>query len=184
MDHDMRFERLISDGLAASSEHHLEAALDLFTRASALRPASGIPHFLIGSEHAAAGNQAAAETAFANAVLLAPGFELARYQLGLLQFSGGRAAVALVTWQPLFGLGPQASLGRFVRGFAALAQDGLQEALALFESGLACDDLNVAVASDVRQVTSGLRSLLSSAEDGTPPAEGHVLLAAYARGLH
>ncbi|MFI4927378.1 MAG: hypothetical protein ACHP7E_06805 [Burkholderiales bacterium] len=184
MDHDTRFDGLIRDGLSASSGQQPEAAIDLFARASELRPGSGLPHFLIGSEHAAAGNQQAAESAFANAVLLAPGFELARYQLGLLQFSAGRAALALVTWQPLFGPGAQASLGRFVRAFAALAQDGLQEAVALFEAGLACDDLNIAVASDVRQVTAGLRALLSSREDGAPPAEEHVLLAAYARGLH
>lgn len=183
MDQDMPFDRLISDGLAASSEHHPQEAIDLFARASELRPGSGIPHFLIASEHAAAGNQPAAECAFANAVLLAPDFELARYQLGLLQFSAGRAAVALVTWQPLFGLGPHASLGRFVRAFAALAQDRLQEALALFGAGLACDELNAAVASDVRKVTAGLRALLSSSEDGAP-GEEHVLLAAYARGLH
>jgi hypothetical protein len=184
MDHDTRFEGLISEGLAASSDNRSEAAIDLFTRASELRPGSGIPHFLIGSEHAAAGNLQAAEPAFANAVLLAPGFDLARYQLGLLQFSAGRAAVALVTWQPLSGLGTQASVGQFVRAFAALAQDGLQEALALFEAGLACDDLNTAVASDIRKVTAGLRALLSSPEHGARPAEAHVLLAAYARGLH
>jgi hypothetical protein len=184
MDHDTRFEGLISDGLAASSDNRSEAAIDLFARASELRPGSGIPHFLIGSEHAAAGNLQAAEPAFANAVLLAPGFDLARYQLGLLQFSAGRAAVALVTWQPLSGLGTQASVGQFVRAFAALAQDGLQEALALFEAGLACDDLNTAVASDIRKVTAGLRALLSSPEHGAQPPEAHVLLAAYARGLH
>ncbi|MBK6006912.1 hypothetical protein JJB11_12495 [Ramlibacter ginsenosidimutans] len=184
MDQDTRFDGLISEGLAASSGQQRQAAIDLFTRASALRPASGIPHFLIGSEHAAAGDLQAAESAFANAVLLAPGFELARYQLGLLQFSAGRAAIALVTWQPLFGLGRQASLGRFVRAFAALAQDGLQEALALFEAGLACDDLNLTVASDVRQVTAGLRALLSSPGESAPRGEAHVLLAAYARGLH
>lgn len=184
MDHDMRFEGLISEGLAASGEDRTEAALALFTRAGELRPGSGLPHFLIGSEHAAAGRLEAAEAAFANAVLLAPGFDLARYQLGLLQFSAGRAALALVTWQPLFDLGAQASLGCFVRAFAALAHDDLQEALATFEAGLACDDLNVAVASDVRQVTAGLRGLLSSQADGAPAAEGHVLLVAYARGLH
>lgn len=180
----MRFEGLISDGLAASGERHPESAIALFTSASELRPGSGLPHFLIGSEHAAAGNLDAAESAFANAVLLAPGLMLARYQLGLLQFSARRAAMALVTWQPLFALDTQASLGCFVRAFAALAQDALQEALATFEAGLACDDVNVAVASDVRQVTAGVRALLSAQDDGSPPAKAHVLLAAYARGLH
>ncbi len=184
MDQDARFETLIGEGLAASREDHAETAISLFMQASEQLPSSGVPHFLVGSEHAAAGDMQAAEASFANAVLLAPEFELARYQLGLLQFSSGRAAVALVSWQPLFALPQQRSLGRFVRAFAALAQDRLQEALALFESGLACEDLNPAVAGDVRQVTAGLRGLLSSQGDSVPGAEAHVLLAAYARGLH
>ena len=72
MNEDARFEGLIAEGLAASRENRTEAARDLFAQASALMPASGIPHFLIGSEHAAAGDIEKAEAAMANAVLPAP----------------------------------------------------------------------------------------------------------------
>lgn len=182
MNEDARFEGLIAEGLAASRENRTEAARDLFAQASALVPASGIPHFLIGSEHAAAGDVEAAEAAMANAVLLSPEFMLARYQLGLLQFSSERAAVALVTWQPLFRLGDQESLGHFVRGFAALAQDQFEEALRHYRAGMACPDANPAVAADIAQVVNAVERLQQRAD--TPAradAPQHVLLTGYGR---
>lgn len=185
MDPDARFRALIDEGLAASQADRRPAALDLFTRASELCPSSGIPHFLIGSEHAAAGDMAAAEEAFANAVLLAPEFVLARYQLGLLQFSGGRVAMALVTWEPLHALPDDQSLGQFVRGFAALAQGQRQEALERFQAGQACPDANIAVAADIVLVMNALQRLGNPQEPPVPDTDsGHVLLASYARGLH
>ncbi|MBC5784231.1 hypothetical protein H8N03_14865 [Ramlibacter sp. USB13] len=186
MNADERFQALIRQGLAASRDNRREAALDLYAQAGAVLPGSGIPHFLIGSEHASAGDLAAAEAAFATAVLLSPDFPLARYQLGLLQFSSQRAAMALVTWGPLLSLGPADSLGHFVRGFAALAEERLEESAQHFASGLACADANPAVASDIRQVLEAVHGLVSG-KQGAPadePTASHVLLAAYGRGLH
>src|ERR1044071_3407463 len=105
MDSTDSFEGLVRDGLAASRAGRAQAALELFAQASAALPSSGIPHFLIATEHAAAGDAAAAEAAFANSVLLSPEFVLARYQLGLLQFCSNRPALALVTWDRLLALG-------------------------------------------------------------------------------
>ena len=185
MDQDKRFEELIGAGLSASGENRRQAALDLFAQASAVLPSSGIPHFLIASEHAAAGDMDAAEAAFANAVLLAPDFALARYQLGLLQFSSAGAALALLTWEPLFALPASESLGHFVRGFAALAQDRYAESFEHFAAGTEAPGVNPAVASDIRQVMEAVQRL-ASAQDGDAerPEASHVLLAGYARGLH
>jgi hypothetical protein len=188
MDKDPRFERLIAEGLAASEANRGEAAIALFAQASAVLPSSGIPHFLIGSEHAAAANVDAAEAAFANAVLLAPGFALARYQLGLLQFSSQRAGIALLTWEPLFSAPATEALGHFVRGFSELAQDHFDSCLQHFRTGMACADANAAVCSDIAKVVESVERLLQqSPPAGSPPPEqatGHVLLAGYSRGLH
>lgn len=180
-----RFQGLIDAGLAASRDNHVQQALDLFREAGVEAPGSGIPHFLIGSEHAAAGDMAAAESAFANAVLLSPEFMLARYQLGLLQFTSSRAAVALVTWGPLFALPSAQSLGHFVRGFAALAQDRFADCLEHLRAGLACDEVNPAVGADIRQVIDAVERL-PQVQGGAPreTAASHVLLAGYGRGLH
>jgi tetratricopeptide (TPR) repeat protein len=186
MDTNSRFDQLIAQGLAASAEDRSEAAMDLFAQASAVVPSSGVPHFLIGSEHASAGNLEAAEVAFANAVLLAPDFHIARYQLGLLQFSSQRAAIALLTWQPLFGLAESEPLGHFVRGFAALAEDRLRDAIAHFQSGLERNASNPALASDIDKVIQALQALLqrNSSQPATDAAPAHVLLSRYSGGLH
>jgi tetratricopeptide (TPR) repeat protein len=182
MDEDARFEGLIAQGLAASQENRAQAALDFFAQASALVPASGIPHFLIGAEHAAAGDLPSAEAAFANAVLLSPEFLLARYQLGLLQFSSDRAAMALVTWQPLVRLPAQESLGHFVRGFAALAQDQFDEALRHYRGGLACQGANPSVAADIARVVEAVERLAQrTAGAGSEETSQHVLIAGYGR---
>lgn len=180
------FDQLIARGLEASRLGDANAALELFAEASVLVPASGIPHFLIGSEHAAAGNVEAAEAAFANAVLLAPEFHIARYQLGLLQFSSGRAAIALLTWQPLFALAESDPLVHFVRGFAALAQDQFEASLAHYRSGLERNADNPAVSADIGKMIEAVESLLQRpASESTPPgAPGHVLLSGYMKGLH
>jgi tetratricopeptide (TPR) repeat protein len=180
------FERLMQQALAASQVNDTEGALRLFTQASAEQPSSGLPHFLMGAELAQAGRIAEAEAAFANAVLLAPDLAIARYQLGLLQFTSGRAALALVTWQPLFTLPNSEPLQRFVHGFAALAQDSFQEALALFREGMAANTSNAPLNKDIQLVIDEVEKLL--AKSGTAPAaepeasqgeSSHVLLSNY-----
>jgi len=178
------FERLLADGVAASSADDREAALALFARAGEADPASPLPHFLIASEQASAGDFAAAELAFASALLLAPDFALARYQLGLLQFSSQRAPVALLTWQPLFALPEHEALLHFVRGFAALAQDAFGESLAHFRRGLDCTPANPALCSDILQVVQAVERLEQRERSTAPDAGAHVLLSAYSRGVH
>jgi tetratricopeptide (TPR) repeat protein len=184
MNTDPNFDQLIADGVAASREGRTEAALTLFAEAGALAPASGLPHFLIASEHASAGQMDAAEAAFANAVLLAPGFTLARYQLGLLQFSSQRAAVALLTWQPLFELPEADPLVHFVRGFAALAQDHFDEALGHYRAGMERNTTNPALSADIAKVVEQVERLLAAAQEPQESPASHVLLSGYGRGLH
>lgn len=178
---DPGFDRLIAQGLEASRAGRMEAAIELFTRAGQLAPASGVPDFLIGSEHAAAGNVEQAEVAFARALLLAPDFALARYQLGLLQFTSQRAAMAVLTWQPLFALPAGDPLGHFVRGFEALARDDFAAAVNHYREGLACNDINQAMAADIRRVVEAVEQLPGQ---GTDAVTGHVLLSGYAKGPH
>lgn len=185
MSNDSRFDGLIAGGLQASREDRREAALALFEQAAALAPLSGVPHFLIGSEHACAGDIPAAEAAFERAVELTPDFALARYQLGLLQFSTHRPGQALVTWRPLFDLPSADPLHHFVRGFEALARDSFDEALHHYREGLARNDINQALSADVLQVVEAVRQLPGVQRAGVADAAAsHVLLSGYAGKLH
>lgn len=169
---DVRFRSLIQDGLLASQQHQTERALGLFSEAQTEDPTSGLPSFLMGSELAACGRHEQAEAAMATAVLLAPGFLLARYQLGLLQFSADRPATALVTWLPLEDLPDPEPLGHFVRGFSLLARQNYPKALEHFQSGLARCGAQDAVADDIRQVIDAVRSMPAS-PDELPSAVVH-----------
>jgi tetratricopeptide (TPR) repeat protein len=153
---DDTFDAQLALGLAASAGGDVPAALACFARASALDPLSPLPAFLAGAEHAAQGRVDEAEAAYAAGLLLAPGFRLLRYQLGLLQFTSGRAAAALVTWEPLLGPASDA-LAAFVRGFAALAGDDVPGALQHWAHGLAASGPGGPVAADIRLLADALR---------------------------
>jgi Flp pilus assembly protein TadD len=186
---------LIQQGLAASQANRVDEALAQFRQAAELAPHSGLPHFLIGAELAQLGRMDEAEVAYANAVLLAPELEMARYQLGLIQFTSGRAALGLVTWGPLFQLPVGNPLHHIVRGFAALAQDDFDTATAGFREGMQLNQGNAALNNDLQMLIDRIaaRNKVSqpadSPVDGEAPAESpagddaglHVLLSNYQR---
>ncbi len=147
----------------------------------------------MGAEFAALGDMTQAEAAFANATRLAPEFPMARYQLGLVQFSSGRAAMGLLTWQPLLDLPDTDPLPHFVNGFAALAQDRFEEALAFYEQGLARNTANPPLSGDIEKVMAGIRDAMArnaeaerasnadaeSADAADASSNAHILLANY-----
>lgn len=183
--HSSPFDDLLQAGLAASRSNDVEKALELFDQASLACPASGVPHFLAGSEYAALGQFDKAEAALANAVLVAPAFHIARYQLGLLQFSSGRAAVALVTWEPLFALDDAQAMNHFVRGFAALADDDFEQARAHFKAGLDRNTENAAMSHDIEKVLCGIEEAQHKSCGSSLPepseAAAHILLSNYGK---
>ncbi len=178
------FDTLMEQGLGASRRDDLSAAVAAWQSAARAKPDSALPHFLMGAEYAQARRLEEAEAAYANAVLLAPEFETARYQLGLLQFTSGRAAMAHVTWEPLFRLPEGHPIRSFVHGFAALAQDDFHTALAHFGDGMAANRENLPMNNDIAQVVSAVQRLGvdgAAAASGEVPSNGgeHVLLGAY-----
>lgn len=188
MQNSSAFDQLIQQALTASQSDDSETALRLFTEASREQPQSGIPHFLAAAEYAQLGQMAEAEAAFANAVLLAPDLAIARFQLGLLQFTSARAAMALVTWQPLLQLPENDPLKLFALGFAELAQDSFEKALAFFEQGMAANQTNPPLNTDIARVTAEIRKLLTAKPEGAVQSENesaaaedssHFLLGTY-----
>lgn len=180
------FDALMARGLEASQANDSTQAIAWFQQASAANPGAGLPQFLLGAEFAAMGDMNQAEAAFANATLLAPDFPMARYQLGLLQFSSSRAAMALLTWKPLLDLPETDPLPHFVRGFAALATDNFDEALRHYQQGLALNTTNSALSSDIEKVVAGIHALskeppaaMDEVGAGASGSGNHVLLANY-----
>src|SRR5438105_514413 len=136
---------LAQQALVASQLGDSARAIALYEQAIVTGEPDPRVHALLGSEHAWSGDAGKAEAAFATAVLLAPQWPIWRFQLGLIQFSAGRPAVALVVWAPLFELDASDPLVHYVRGFATLANDNLAAAEAHFRAGLACKNDNLAL---------------------------------------
>ena len=184
-----RHEALLQKGISASQRHNSEEALKFFRESADANPTWGVPHFLIGSEHAASGEFEQAEAAFSNAVLLSPDLNIARFQLGVLQFSSGRAALALVCWQSLLQLPNTDPLPYFVRGYAALAQNDFVSALHHYRSGVERNTANPALSDDIKKIMSRIAELVSTSAtpslqsvDTPNDAESdasHVLLSNY-----
>ncbi len=147
---DAQLSPLVKQALAASAEQDCDTALRLFMQAIQEEPASAVPHFLMGAELAQLGRMAEAETAYANAVLLAPDAAIIRFELGALQFTSARAAVALLTWQPLLALPDTDPLKLFVRGYAALAQDAFDDALDCFQAGIEANQVNAPLNGNIQ----------------------------------
>jgi len=158
----------IRRGLEASQAQRVDEALKLFERASRLAPQAGLPHFLIGAELAQLGRMDEAEAAYANAVLLAPALDMARYQLGLVQFTSGRPELALVTWGPLFQQSPKNALQRVVHGFAALAQDDPDSALACFREAIEVNADNPPLTRDLHMMIDLLEEARRKAAASAP----------------
>ena len=177
------FDGMIEQGLAASRDNDAEAALAWFAKAGDCKPASGLPFFLIGAEHAQAGRVQQAEQAFANAVLMAPEMSIARYQLGLLQFASDRLPLALVTWQPLLALAESDPLRHFACGFVAMQRNELALAARHFEQGMALNRDNPPMNRDIALVLQQMAAAGPGPDplhdDGLGMAQRHVLLANY-----
>ena len=76
------------------------------------------------------------------------------------------------------------ALLHFVRGFSSLAQDAFAETLQHFRAGLACSPANPALCADIAQVMEAVERLQGREAATAEPIADHVLVSAYARGMH
>jgi len=178
-------QTLLAQGIAESNAQEPDAALAIFIRCVEAYPHAPEPHLLMAAQHAAHGRLEQAQNAFASAVLLAPDFHIARYQLGLLQMTCGQSPMALLTWQPLLQLPEDNPLLHFVRGYAALANDDFAIAVKHFEGGLTRENANAPLAEDIKKVLAKVHEITrETAEEEALPAEGagqHILFSNYQR---
>lgn len=135
-------------------------------------------HFLKGSVMAGQQRAFEAHASLSRAVELAPDYHLARYQLGFFQLTSGEADAALSTWGPLLRLPEDLYLRQFVEGLTAFIRDEFALAVEHMKRGLALNQENEPMNSDIRL-------LIGQAEDlarGTPapPGDGGEELSATA----
>ncbi|AKM07978.1 hypothetical protein AM2010_1916 [Pelagerythrobacter marensis] len=116
-------------------------------------------HFMLGSVLVEQGDAIAAHGALERAVVLAPEFHIARYQLGFFELTSGEADRALSTWGPLLRLSDENYLRKFVEGFTFLIRDEFPAAVVKLREGVALNRENEAVNDDIRLLVSQVEKL-------------------------
>ena len=117
-------------------------------------------HFLKGSVLAGKGRAIEAHLALAQAVKLAPDFEIARFQLGFFELTSGDVVDARQTWEPLLELDDQHYLKRFVIGLGHLVEDRFAEAIAELRKGMTLNMDNPPLNGDMQLLIDKCQDLL------------------------
>ena len=116
-------------------------------------------HFLRGSILAGMGRIDEAHSAMSEAVGIAPGFAIARFQLGFLLFTSGKAEAAEEVWEPLLDAPEGDPLALFVAGLRHLARDSFAEAAALLREGIDRNQVNPALNADMNRLIAEIEAI-------------------------
>ena len=131
-------------------------------------------HFLNGSLRAATGDYDGARTAMRRAIEIAPGYALARFQLGMLLMTSGEFPAALEVLHPLVQSTPTSYLEWFASGTAHFMRDDFAAAIPALRQGLALNVENAPLNHDMAL----LLSRLERPDDAADTQEGVELSAA------
>jgi tetratricopeptide (TPR) repeat protein len=167
------------------------AALARIEALLADHPADPRLYFMKGSLLAAQEHYAEGRAAMRQAVEIAPGYDIARFQLGLLELSSGDAEAADATLQPLADAPGENALSLFALGLRHLARDDLDQAEALLRQGMEINAEHPLVSRDMELMLAGITDARAkAAADRHRPAEevganadvsaAHLLLQRYA----
>ena len=140
--------------------------------------------FLQGSVLASLEHYGEARVAMQRAVDIAPGYGVARFQLGFLELTSGDARAAQSTWQPLLDLPSDNPLNLFAQGLNKLIVDDFHATIALLEAGIALNTELPPMNKDMALIVQQAREKLESqpaAEPATQDVESgaHFLLKQY-----
>ena len=116
-------------------------------------------HFMRGSVLAGKSRPIEAHDAMKRAVDIAPGFAIARYQLGFFEMTSGEAERALSTWGPLLAERDDNYLRVFVEGMPHLIRDEFAPAIEKFEQGISLNQENEPLNGDIRLLMGEIRKL-------------------------
>ena len=137
-------------------------------------------HFLYGSLLAAEGRYEEGRMAMRRSVELAPDYEIARFQLGLLELSSGDAAAADLVLEPLAASQSETALPLFARGLRHLARDDLAAAADFLRRGIACNRDYPLVSRDMELIIARIEEGDAGRdESGEPVSAAHLLLQEY-----
>lgn len=139
-------------------------------------------HFLRGSVLAGERRYGEGRAAVRHAVELAPGFTIARFQLGFLEFTSGEADLAAQTWAPLAELPAGDALRLFAEGLMRLPADDVEGAVTRLREGMAANTENPPLNRDMQLLIDELSRPPTAPTDAEPVSETQMLLRQFGSG--
>lgn len=136
-------------------DHH--AALLYLKNVLELQPDNSAAHYLMAAEHAELGLLERAAEGMAESLLLDPGLDIARFQLGLLKLQLDRIPEAAEAFGTLVQVSTDTSLREFASGYMALIAEDKALAIPHFAAGLELCDNNLALKQDMTRVLDSLQ---------------------------
>ena len=177
----IEFQTVMEQAMEAARHDAYAEADALIDRAIRLAPGSGLPYYLRATNQAEVGLHDLAEANFTACLNRAPGFSIARFQLGLLQYTMAREALAVATWEPLMGLADDHALKLYVQALVCLMSKDGAGAARLLERGLAALPCNPALNNDMARLLERVRDSANGSTSDTPDPvhAAHFLIGAY-----
>ncbi|AHE55638.1 hypothetical protein NX02_19895 [Sphingomonas sanxanigenens DSM 19645 = NX02] len=172
---DDAISRLVALATASDTD-----GIDEADRLIRLHPADPRLHFLKGSLLAAQREYAAGEAAMSYAVLIAPDYHIARFQLGLLQLSSGKGDAAAATLDPLRDLPTDNPFQPLSDGLVRLANDDLPGAIERLEAGIALNDALPLINRDMQMLIDESRAALAGSDPADAMSATQQLLRSFA----
>lgn len=145
--------------------------VDLVDHALNTHPDDPRLHFLRGSVLAGERDYARARAAIAHAIQLAPDYDIARFQLGFLEFTSGEPSLAAQTWEPLLSQPEDNPLRLFAEGLMCLPRDDVAGALAKLRMGISLNSTFAPLKRDMQLLIDQLSTLEPGTGEGTTEAE-------------
>lgn len=144
-------------------------------------PADPRLHFLQGSVHAGQQRYEEGRQAMRHAIAIAPGYELARFQLGFLELTSGLATEAIDTWLPFADLPAESPFRLLSAGLGCLARDDFEECDRLLRLGIAANNEHPLINGDMQlildEISGKLAPPVAHEQAAAPPASAaHQLL--------
>lgn len=181
------YEQIMQDALAATQRDALDESDALLRHALVLNPAAAMPHLLRAANFAHADRHDLAEASYVACLTRAPSLAMARFQLGLLQLTRSRPAVARASWEPLLGLADAHPLKLFVLGLLAMLDEDASGACRFIREGIAMNRDNAPLSADMQALLQRLehaeapQAFAGAEAEGISSSDTHFLIGAYRR---
>ncbi|MBI3229332.1 MAG: hypothetical protein HYZ45_03860 [Burkholderiales bacterium] len=182
-------DELMRLALAASGENDTGAAIGYLKEAISRPDARAIAHFLLGAEYATIKMYDRAIEEMQKALEMDASLAIVRLQLGLLWLSSGVAETAATVLAPLQELPADDPLRLFGAGLTHLMRDEFTEASSNLQAGIARNDSNPALNTDMQKIVQEIDNLRAQGKipaseekakvDETESDSQHILLSAY-----